>query len=95
MKINPNAIFAVLALFITGCDHSSIPSKSEIVSEFKKEHPAATVVSAIVGDGDFEHSYWNIKFTEPGDPKVREIEWGTRSLKKSDWEIFSKNKVTP
>jgi hypothetical protein len=80
----------LIAVALAGCKPNSLPTESEIITEFKKENPTATVLNAVVGEGDFEHAYWTISFTEPGTSKVQTIEWGVRSVDGNSWEIFHK-----
>ena len=83
-------VTTLIALALAGCEHRSLPTESEIIAEFKKENPTATVLSAVVGEGDFAHAYWTISFTEPGTSKVQSAEWGARSVNGNSWEIFHK-----
>ena len=83
-------VTTLITLALAGCESRSLPSESEIIAEFKKDNPTATVLNAVVGEGDFEHAYWNISFTEPGTSKVHTVEWGARSVDGNSWEIFHK-----
>jgi hypothetical protein len=86
--MNRLIIAALISIGVTGCDQGSLPTKSEVVSEFKKANPAATVVSAVVSEGDSEHAYWQITYTQGGSSKVHTAEWGARSVGSGSWEIF-------
>jgi hypothetical protein len=81
---------ALITFALIGCKHSSHTSESDIITEFKKDNPTATVLNAVIGEGDFEHAYWYISFTNSGSSKVQTVEWGARSVDGNSWEIFQK-----
>lgn len=84
-------VAALIALALPGCESASLPSESEIIAEFKKENPTATVLDAMVGEGDSQHAYWHISFTQAGSSKVQMTVWGARSVDGKQWEIFHKS----
>ena len=79
------AVLVTIAL--SGCDTGKLPSKAEVIAEFEKAHPNATVTDAVVGEGDFRHAYWTIRYTESGSREEKHAEWGVRSIDEGSWEV--------
>jgi hypothetical protein len=81
-------LLTCVALLIAGCNAGTLPTKAEVIAEFTGEHPTATIVSAVVGERDFQHACWHIRYSEPGRAVVQELEWGARSVGETGWEVF-------
>lgn len=62
----------VFVLLIASC---GFPSERQMRAEFQAEHPRAVIVTAGVGEGDFDNALWCVRYREAPDTVLREQVW--------------------
>jgi len=81
-------LFAVT--FLSGC---GVPQDTTVRADFLREHPAYTVLSVFVGEGDGAAAYFHIRYKRPRDPVVHETVWQYLDTGDSPWKLNHKSLV--
>jgi hypothetical protein len=90
LKYTPYSITILLllaVLFQTGCGG---PTRSDVKSDFQKENPTYTILSALVGEGDSDTVYYHIKYKKPGNDLAYEVVWQYMNKGGKKWELTHK-----